>query len=417
MSTGNKKTTFQAIRHFRALGLPWTCLLLALLFVNMVQAQSTTIVGEIVYIKVLATGVHRVVKLSLSGSQTFDVPQAQNQCYGVSTLGHYIAESTSQPSNIVIYELATGLQVAQYPWNVEWRPCDFYFKSDTVISIGDLSNWSFNLDIFSGNTNRPIIPTPTSYELSTPPNFVANDLLLRSPANPAMLVYNRCTSGTTATDMEGNIGCTSVPEFVVYDLSNQQSIVVLDNPSLSILVPPSGIAPGLTAPPYDNSISWSPSGLYLAFLSQGNINSSTPSVRIYDTVTRVYLDTSASSNYLIDNLSGFSWSPDETNLVFWLDDGYSASARHLVRPVVFNLQNTSFSLAAQIFTMPAMHFIPVLWSPNNQRFIFVDSDKFLRYITASTGSSSVVDTDIQDIIAWNDNSSTHTPSIVWVQRS
>ncbi len=202
--------------------------------------------------------------------------------------------------------------------------------------------------------------------------------------------------------MEGVVECTSVPDFVIYDLARQQPIQVLQNPSLSVLQPLPGLDASLAYPPYDQSIGWSPSGRYLAYLSENSSSTAYPAMQIVDVTTPRDLNTASTTDYAVDNFRGFYWSPDETRLAAWLRTDELETTYEVARLGIFDLQDGTFHLEDRMLNLPLEeNRVDSAWSPDSNQFAFLDANYQLLLVNINDGMTSMFDTNVSSIVAWS----------------
>src|SRR5690606_38014373 len=72
--------------------------------------------------------------------------------------------------------------------------------------------------------------------------------------------------------------------------------------------------------------------------------------------------------------------------------------RHLV---FLDLTQGEYVLADTPYEVKGISSLKGYWSPDNQHYVFQDNNNDLLYVNASTGISSVLDTNLIGIIAWS----------------
>lgn len=298
------------------------------------------------------------------------------QCYQVSKLGSYVAlANRGSPTTLVIHSLVEEANTLELPWDSEWIGCSFTWQSDTLLKIYEVTSGGtqfFLLDVTTGAITGPHSPD-SGPQL---PNLLPGHFQLASP-NSSFYVYNQCESGQAVTGVLGDIFCSSGDFIVIYDTTLQETIEVLEDTDEDEVK-------------YGGA-SWSPSGQYLAYLTVMTASTDPPDLRIYDVVSRQFLDTTASNNRSFIEFHGLGWSPDETKIAAW----------HFEEPggptlAVFDLLISDFNTIEQ----PYDPFAGVgFWSPDSQAVAFVERGGLLVQVELDE-TTSVLDDNVEYVVAW-----------------
>jgi hypothetical protein len=365
------------------------CIMLILLSCVGAMAQDINEEQNLVYIRQKQANGFQLVSVSSGGRQVFEV--AQNACYSLSPGMTYLALSTSGSTAINIFRLSDGAKISSIPPLSRQTSCDFSWRSETVLDIGESINGqpsavNHAINILDGSPaslgEQPsVAPTEVA-----PSNLLADDFRLKSP-DDSLIVYNRCISGDYTTDSSGDQICASDEELVIYNLKTQEDIQALEDTNQGRFV----VSEYAQLAYSFSGIGWSPSGRYLAYLTTSD-DRGTPPLRIYDTQDRRYLDFDFLALPGIDKFRGFVWTRDEQSLAFWVID-YDVEGERLAWANVgtrqIGISNTEYQLTQ------------TNWTPgrDNRTIVFIDSELNLLEVNLDSDNATVVDTDVWDILS------------------
>lgn len=374
------------------------------------QAQSSFISpGDVLIYSRLLGQQGQYVRLASSFQQVYDIPQ--DTCSLKSTAGTYVAESPL-PDNrgeLIIRRLDTQATIIQTPWQATWDACYIVWSTDTVLSIrqhGTQQDY-FNFDVSSGS----LVPVSDPY---SPPQYPPlpgwmsqsnQNFILPSPQSNIFL-YERCPTGQVNA---GN-NCHGITDFVIYDAGQQQVLHVLQKPNGDLVrgYDPTDWRRWFSSYP---GAAWSATGRYLAFQRYQKTPYDYFTLSIYDLTAAQYVNTDW-INAHIDYQRAIQWSPQGNKLVFWkigrigeIEDNDNLDT--LRTPVIFNADTTQFLLPDQPFNMDAQGGgVEFTWSPDGQSLVFVDGSGNLMDIDASSGTTTVLDTQVHEVITWKQDAAT-----------
>src|SRR5690606_24999025 len=228
--------------------------------------------------------------------------------------------------------------------------------------------------------------TPSARPPVTVPDLLADDFRLMSPDN-SLIVYNRCAGSQFTTGVfTDDQSCTSEEDVVIYDLRTQQVVQVLEDAQQGyfILDESENLAFSF------GGISWSPSGRYLAYRTASS-DQGVPPLRIYDIRDRRYLDLHLLALLEIDWFKGFTWVQGDQRLAFWSRD-YEVEGQQLA---VVNLQTGEVSFSRMRYQLAQAN-----WEQGfGNTIVFVDSEHNLVEYDLDTDNTTVLDTDVWDILS------------------
>jgi hypothetical protein len=356
-----------------------------------VEAQTPSFAGTLVYQRNPPTSVE-IVSLSAGNKQTYTLPP--DKCTAPSPTALYIAQSTSSGADLVISRFDTLQVILQVPWNAQWEPCYIFWMNDTQLAIAQhgATQQFFYFDISNGTL------TPFNFQLPPPPQYPAlpdwlqntsSGFILPSPV-PNIYLYERCTGHPT-----GSIdSCPISPNFVIYNVAQQQVIHILKDPSSVQIKGDNQFFYGTAA--------WSATGRYLAFERLAALNFPFD-LAVYDLNTQQYVDKSL-GNVEIDSAKTMLWSPRGNKLAFWINgvvgreaEGDPATFRTLV---FFDADTRQFIVTDQSNDVHPLVADIGVWSPDGQAFAFIDVNSNLFLIDATTGSETMQDDHVTSIMIW-----------------
>ncbi|MBN1284696.1 MAG: hypothetical protein JXB47_04790 [Anaerolineae bacterium] len=410
-----------------------------------VGVENNMITGKIIYYgKLSADGQEQIVTLTSNTKYVFELTKAQSRCISLSENLEYIAVSIdNNPQTLSVYRLESGDKVLEVPWDERWTsPCWFFWDDADTIYIYIHSTYDetehsifyndtyFTLDVDSGKIVGPItriavrggtrwdcrgyayggspsmpdttIKGFTCDEITAQlPNFVPGDYYLHFP-NRNIFLYARCTgrqiTGSMQMPPECDQFCSDVTEAVIYDLTNQKTLEILeDAPDFardSYFIP-SCVSEGAY------KVGLSPSGRYLAY----EADTDPFSIRVYDVDTDQYWESLVvnveSSTFYIDH-AGISWSPDEQKFAFFTVPPPPELHETLERVlVVFNRETGALRIVEEVLKLRADLDI-LWWSPDSQTIAFINDpmERNLTLFDINTGDMAVLDDGVYGILSW-----------------
>lgn len=385
-----------------------------------IHAQTMLTIGDdevLVYVKWMDG---QKTYIAQTGDNVFTYALEDGECTVLSPDGKYLLQSTENADTLKIFDFSTMELLYQQEWNSTWETCYFGWFEDNIISFYETNVGSVNFkfedlsftEILLSPPPQPIYPQLPNWF----PNIVEN-FLLPSP-NPNIFLYERCPSGIS--DSTNEIVCSEATEMVIYDVSNNQVIEVLetDYDYLRGYMPDefSGTKKDIVS---NRLVSWSTDARYLAFCAcrfdfqlqaLGNI-------RIFNLESNEYISLQINNPNIWRDLE---WS-DENILTIWksggFNDEYPLVQHDYINHFVFVYVEDEISVLSQdvfyawqanshndVLFAPDSHAIvilgyiltplsdvPVLGSPRLGNLILVDT---------ITGESTVIDTDVTEIITW-----------------
>ncbi|MBA3869415.1 MAG: hypothetical protein H0X30_09685 [Anaerolineae bacterium] len=359
---------------------------------SVAQAQTVNVSGQLIYVQhITGEGAHFI---SRSSTTTYTYTVDPKKCSNISQNGTYMATSSMQPTTLSIFRYDNQQMILQMPWSTNWKPCDLYWISDTVLSISDptSSTKHYHIDIPSGQItidDPPPYVEPTYPQL---PNWMSQNPVLFSPDGSKVL-YEECPSNLVIINSDG-IYCRQYPDWVIYD-----TVAQLNKVHITDINGSSYQAYGFFA-----AAAWSPNGRYLAYLQEHNFP-----LRIFDTKTNQYLDTSdGMASIPVDERKGLYWSPDGTKVAMWavgrMAEPEPGDDERTLRQLVFfdttKTDSTNYMLPDRVDNLATVTYQPGAWSPDSQAFAYVNAENSLIYVTASSGVTSVLNNNVLFIITW-----------------
>lgn len=356
------------------------------------HAQSPAIdgvSGRLVYVRTLDDRSLELVSRYPESSIT--LPISSTECYDVTPNGLYVAISDLEtPADIRIYRADTASLALQQPWLPQWHePSNFRWMNDNLLYINRRDptpppNPEYDeLDVTTNTlTARPYPPEPAPPNL---PRLLVSDADL-SPtpgepiylpsSQPGMYAYVRCVNG----EPNGDVCPGADQETVIFDAAEGTTLTALMETTFVI-----------DYLEFQNRTAWVPSGRYLIYL----VNSGSPWVNIYDTVTEQYENTSGidMADFYPDLASSFCWSHDETMIAKWVSKPYE---REFYLGFIDRVGN-SLSLGSQTFLVSNR---TLIWSPDGQAVAFAEKDGDLQVVDVDGNNFTVADK-VSRVITWD----------------
>lgn len=368
-----------------------------------VNSQSIRINGNLAYVK---SGVNGYELVQQNGSDRQVIALDPQICTALSPSVIYSAESSfvQNEGNLTIRDLQNGQTIIQIPWSNDWEICTMNWLTDEIFSVRQVGTVSEFFEFEIEGTS--IVPTnyqstPNSPPPSLPdyvPTINAN-FLLPSPNNN-LYVYERCAGQTVTT-----YDCQSPTELVVYDAVQNIPLAVLENPDMTIIRGYNATNPSRIRTSYGQA-SWSHDGRYFMYRRRITSPFDLFDLVIFDTQTGQYLDTDW-INVQIDSNLPILWSPTSQKLEFWilgrigepLDGDNPDTLRTLV---FFDALTGEFQMANNAFDIRG-EATDGTWSPDSLGFVFIDLNNDLVLVEPNMGTTSILDSDVQDILVWRTN--------------
>lgn len=362
------------------------------------QSPPSNFDGVIMYMRV-TNGTREFVRLTPDDISTYAV--SPDSCVIISPNGTYMALSSRQGGNLTIRTLRDGVTVIQVPWDPAWDPCNLFWESDTqfIIHRQGSAQEFFGFDISHGMLEPFVYQSPPLPEYPSLPGWepeTDSHFILPSPQS-GIYLYERCAStvvsGTTVV-------CVPPIEYVIYDVTQQAVLHVLEDPSPSLLTGHDVLGQYVSY-----GAVWSTSGKYLAFEQLNLFNDF--SLTVYDVASDRYLDTEY-FNVQIDSRLAMQWSPVGNTLAFWikgrLGEPQEGDDWSTLRTLIFydaDPEVPEFVDTDQPYNLEWGHWGQKgIWSPAGQGFAFVDLTDTLIYVDSNTGASTPLDTDVEYIVSW-----------------
>lgn len=351
-----------------------------------VSAQEANPSGNLIYIRQRREEGFQLVSLSSAGRQVFNI--SRDDCSILSPDRTYLALSRSDSKEIDIYRLSDGEIISTTPLEETQSGCAFRWQSETILNLLDSSGTvvETSMNVLDGTILSVEEQTPSARPPVTVPDLLADDFRLMSPDN-SLIVYNRCAGSQFTTGVfTDDQSCTSEEDVVIYDLRTQQVVQVLEDAQQGyfILDESENLAFSF------GGISWSPSGRYLAYRTASS-DQGVPPLRIYDIRDRRYLDLHLLALLEIDWFKGFTWVQGDQRLAFWSRD-YEVEGQQLA---VVNLQTGEVSFSRMRYQLAQAN-----WEQGfGNTIVFVDSEHNLVEYDLDTDNTTVLDTDVWDILS------------------
>jgi hypothetical protein len=343
------------------------------------SAQAASGASNLIYIRQKQEDGFQLVSLSSSGQQVFQV--LRDNCAMLSPNMTYLALSHPESKTIEVYQLSDGEIISNIPLETTQSGCDFSWQNETVLNLLDAS-----INVLDGRIHSIAEQTPSTRPQVTVPDLLADDFRLMSPDN-SLIVYNRCEGGEfTSNRFTSDRECTSEEEVVIYDLRRRQVVQALQDTQQGRFV----------LDEYEHlafsfiGISWSPSGRYLAYRT-GSATQGIPPLRIYDTYANRYIDLELPPSWDIDWFKGFVWTRNEQSLAFWVRNNEVQGERLAIADV----ETGQVTFSAMQYQLAQANWERGL----GNTVVFVDSDHNLVEYDLDTGNTTVLDTDVSDILS------------------
>ena len=341
----------------------------------------------------------------------------EEECGDISPDGRYLVLSTTQPQTLKILHLPTKEKVFETDWNVNWNPCGlFWVENDTIlIDVSGTNDLRFKFE------NLSLIEIPLEVdEIIYPslPSFypeIDENLLLQNPSNPNIYLYEKCPTGTIYEDSY----CDDT-QMVIYDLANNIELENLENASPHYMR--GYIAEGYSRRTYVSNqlVSWSPNGRYLSYFNRiqslSGVIPDEGSIIIYDLqMDRYFSD--VNELYLPNINYHLHWSNNNILVIprtGIFSDIYNYQFHGTLTYFTFlHPETETYVSADKLFDTLNNRLI---FSPDGRAIIFLGKERIdpnqlpnfgdnpgnanLVIISTVNGESTVMDTDVTEIITW-----------------
>lgn len=368
---------------------------------------------KLIYVKIV-DGIKTFVVIN--GDNYEEYTLQSGECGSLSDDGRYIALSSEQPTTLRIVHFESQRIVFETPWVSEWIPCLIRWESNNIlILITSGSNHNIRNDFkFENLVLNPdvIYPEPTYPTLPYfTPIFEPNGtrmFYLQNPANPSIYFYEQCYA-----EKHLGVECGDV-ETVIYDLTMNMELEVIDTDTTYIrgfrIDMQGNIRGGYSL------VSWSTNGRYLAYFSPLYDDPYIPDegeIIIYDLQMDRYIDNNASL-YLPNIHQRFQWANNNVLLVWKTGRFLEGSQYHdtLAQFTFFYPDTETYVDSINILNVLSPR---ATFSPDGRSMSVVgkivegiDAPVFdenptradLILISTTTGESTVIDTNVTEIITW-----------------
>jgi len=350
---------------------------------------------------------------------------SESECKSLSPDGRYLASTTEDAQRLKIFYFPSMKLIYQQDWDEDWESCFIFWESSDILVFIDVIS-GLRLYFKFENLSLNEIDNPNAISYSSLPNFfpsILNNLYIQSPANPDIYLYERCSSGQIVYELF----CKNGTEIVIYNSLTNQDIAIPRNADSDYMrgyyVDTS--KPANKAYISESLASWSPDGRYLAYFDFINpIFPSDGKIMIYDLQLDRYLNdeqTSESGLLFRPNVwRKLEWS-DENILVIWKTGGSSDEFSY--RPhdslnhfVFVHADDEVYTQSQEVFDSWRANIRQnVIFSPDSRAIAIIGQQRLplqeppdlgtprrgnLILIDTTTGESTIIDTDVTEIITW-----------------
>jgi hypothetical protein len=334
------------------------------------------------------------------------VAPVANMCGSLSPNGQFFAQSPmNNPTQISLYSLLENREFYTIPWRSNWYPCTVYWNDfPSHISIQSLADFNTVASAFIFTSdgkmlelsdippNTPAIPNlPFSYN-QDPQNYI-----IPSPDNTKFF-YRKC---------EGIFDefCRSDDNYVLYNNASQQELLMFSNDlKVPILKGPAYTLDVI--PPSTGYYAWSPDSRYFMY----PIDAITTPIdvigfAIYDTVSQTHVVYNQEP-WQLDRYLKPVFSYDGTKVAFWTegfadDDASPEEMEQFNTLYVYDLVTGIYTNMPYAVELGGANGTNLVWSPNTHELVFVDIQGNLYWLNANTNTTTIMDTNVTRIVAWN----------------
>jgi hypothetical protein len=374
-------------------------MIMAILCLLLVQAsvlaqeeseQTVEMSGVLIY-ETETDGQVAYVRHSAGQRDAFVIPP--DQCAAITDDGTSVAVAGRDAGLLRVIELESQAVLLEVPWDDAWERCAFGWRSATqlVLPPVDRAAQAAILTLPEG----VIVPADTLpvADVVWPdlPHWVPGTFRLASP-DRTRVFYEYCPDAMADGETwESKTECFEPPTYRVYDPETRETVFETNDVSQVYL--PIRLGPD---PESYASVSWSPDGRYIAYISAQYTLEPVLPVRVIDVESRAFMPGSR-PYYDIAVFNGLNWSPDSSVVAFWtiFQDHQGIT--------VYDIGEERFIEAE--WDMP----IPNLrgnwwWSPDSQYFAYISSDGDLRVRPYADwyGLNVTLDTNVARVIAWRE---------------
>ncbi len=401
---------------------------LVIVLYTSIEAQSPFIFTDLEILTYVKNTGNAITFTSHSGNETYNYEVSDNQCISISYDGRYLAISSQLPTSLDIIYLPNQETILSTIWLPDWNPCVFTWTEDDLFVIIDLNQDRLFFEF--KNSTLISIPIPTT-ELTYPnlPNFYPDsgeNFIIPNPTNHSIYLYEKCPSGVINEGLFCGGGTSS--QMVIYDADSQQTVGLLESALSTYYIRGYTVEVNtFTNQRYWSAplASWSLDGRYLAYFNfvTGGTIPHNGRIVIYDLQTNTYLNDSMGL-YLPNINRRLQWSVNNV-LLMWntgpFGDLYSYEFHDkLTLFRFFNADTQTYVEADKKFDVLDTRYLirsNLAWfAPDGRAIAFIGKERVvpeqlpdfgsspqradLVYMSATTGESTVIDTDVTQIITW-----------------
>jgi len=379
-----------------------------------VNAQNIIIVQDnesLIYIQIID---EQKIIVSQTADNIIYYPLASGECFAVSLDSRYIALSQEQPTTLKIIHLQSQKTIFETTWSSAWTPCSISWSKDDILLIysqGILNSiLKFeNLTLNPIPRPQPIYPDLPYFTpiLETGGTRNVTTFYLQNPVYPNIYLYDMCFIESLYTSEE-------CPPYgpVIYDLSTDTILARVEILPTRIADFSVGAVPYIAV--YYDIIGWSSNGRYLAFFDSINIAINEGQILIYDLQEDRYIedrDTLAPFNFNHNIL----WSNNNTLLIWKTGYLLAEVSQYNDSLAIFTFYNPDTQTSVSSVDRFNVLRSEAVFSPDSGGLLIIgkpivgyDKPVFdenptradLILISTITGESTVIDTNVTEIITW-----------------
>ena len=371
---------------------------------------TTNPLEKFIYVKMVGGTKSFVV---INGDNYDEYTLQSGECGDISDDGRYLALSSEQADILRIIHLASKKVIFTTDWEPEWYKCVVVWGENNLLTMGGIDFVDRNYT-FDGESLTPITITSQTPTYPSLPDFYPIEgipTLLQNPVYPHIYLYKQCL-GYQRYNIENCLG----GGFIIYDTLDNQQLENLQNGSSNYMIGFDidlnyNYIQYLSVP----LVSWSPDGRYIAYFSR-IFNRPIPhegKIIIYDMLEDRYLDDSPAL-YLPNIGYPLQWAGDNT-LIFRAGhvgeiSGYDFHSRATIFNF-FNAETETYVTGDKIFDVVS----ELVLTPDRNSIMFTGKEIIqeqtipqfdehrsgnLIMMSTLTGESTVIDTDVTEIITW-----------------
>ena len=334
--------------------------------------------GRVIYVRNSKSGFQAVSYATRQATNVYD-----GRCSRFSSELDYLAQFDLQnPNQLTFFNLDTGLQGVQISWQSIWgqdmagKNClATYWLNNQIFVLPNVEEPQrvYYIDRDTGLVSGPFAATPSP---AIPNRNPKSNIILFSPEGQ-QVVYEQCEQPN----------CVGNSDYVIYDVQQQQVVAVLTGHDYLEGSPR----------PSKQFFSWSHSGRYLAHYSISR------EIAIYDVVNKAYLDLSflpTDIDELVTRSAGWQWSPDSTQISFWVDNATALGHNIDHGLAILDLEAHSFQLLETQLDAIPVFLEGWAWTPSGESLLVTHSDNQLFEVNLIDGSQTFIADQVSIILAW-----------------